>query len=261
MEENKKPSEAQDALQAGKKSDSEDYFADFDFKNLEVSMEEMLKSGVHFGHQKSRKNPKMGEYIFTTRNGMNIIDLEKTMQKLEEALEFLKKVKGEGKEILFVGTKKQAKDMVKSAAKRCGMPYVSERWLGGTFTNFKVIRERARYLTSSQQDLADGKFDKYTKFERMKKAEELEKMERRMGGIKHMANLPGAVFFVDINENDSAVKEAKLMNIPAVALTDTNTDPTRIEYPIPANDDAVSSLHLMLGYVCKALADGSNIKT
>lgn len=255
MEETKEPIKVQDVLQAEKKADSEDYFADFDFKNLEISMEEMLKGGVHFGHQKSRKNPKMEGYIFATRNGMSIINLEKTAEKLTKALEFLKKTKKEGKEILFVGTKKQAKDMVRSAAKRCAMPYVSERWLGGTFTNFKVIRERARYLTSSQQDLADGKFDKYTKFERMKKAEELEKLEKRMGGIKNMVTLPGAVFFIDINENDSAVREARLMKIPIVALTDTNTNPVKIEYPIPANDDAVSAIRLMLGYVCRTLLE------
>ncbi|GBE16822.1 30S ribosomal protein S2 [bacterium BMS3Abin15] len=250
-----KPAKAQDALQTKDKPSSEDYFADFDFKNLETSMEEMLKNGVHFGHQKSRRNPKMDEYIFTTRDGMNIINLQETSEKLEEALEFAKKIKKEGKKILFVGTKKQAKDLTRSAAKRCEMPYSVERWLGGTFTNFKVIRGRTKYLKDSQEDLAKGKFEKYTKFERMKKAEELEKLEKKMGGIKDMDDLPGAVFIVDINENSSAVREAAKVGVPIISLTDTNVDPLKVDYPIPANDDAISSIRLMLGYVCKAIIE------
>lgn len=255
MEKNQKLPTVKNAAEAEKKSDGEGYFADFDFQNLEVSMEEMLKNGVHFGHQKSRRNPKMESYIFTTRNGMNIINLEKTVEKLERALEFVKNIRKEGKEILFVGTKKQAKDLVRSAAKRAGMPYIVERWLGGTFTNFRVIRERTRYLKKSQEDLAAGKYDKYTKFERMKKSEELEKLEKKMGGIKNMADFPGAVFFVDINDSSSAVKEARQMGIPIIAIVDTNTNPSDIEYPIPANDDAVSSLRLMVGYICKAIVE------
>lgn len=250
-----KPVKDKSTLQTEDKSSSEDYFADFDFKNLEVSMESMLKDGVHFGHQKSRKNPKMDEYIFTTRDGMNIIDLQKTSEKLEEAIEFAKKIKKEGKKILFVGTKKQAKDLVRSAAQRCEMPYSVERWLGGTFTNFKAIRGRAKYLKDSQEDLAKGKFEKYTKFERMKKAEELEKLEKKMGGIKEMEDLPGAIFIVDINENNSAVREASKMNTPIIALTDTNVDPTKVDYPIPANDDAISSIRLMLSYICKGIIE------
>ncbi len=250
-----KPAKDQDVLRAKDKSSSEDYFADFDFKNLEINMEEMLKNGVHFGHQKSRRNPKMDEYIFTTRDGMNIIDLQRTSEKLEEAIEFAKKIKKEGKKILFVGTKKQAKNLVKSAAQHCEMPYSVERWLGGTFTNFKTIRGRAKYLKDSQEDLTKGKFEKYTKFERMKKAEELEKLEKKMGGIKEMEDLPGAVFIIDINENSSAVREASKVGVPIISLADTNVDPMKVDYPIPANDDAVSSIRLMLGYICKAIIE------
>jgi small subunit ribosomal protein S2 len=218
----------------------------------------MMKSGVHFGHQKARRNPKMGEYIFGTKNGVNIIDLEKTEQKLKEAAEFIRKIVSEGQQVLFVGTKKQAKRLVESAAKRCGMPYVVERWLGGTFTNFRIISERTRYLREGQEKMQKGEFSKYTKFEQMKIAEELEKLETKMGGIKHMNKLPGAVFVTGLIEDNLAVKEAKIKNIPVVALADTNVDPTQIDYPIPANEDAVSSLRLMVAYVTKAVLDGKS---
>lgn len=231
----------------------ENYFTELNLAKLEVTLEDMLKSGVHFGHQKSRRNPKMDQYIFTTRKGINILDLQKTKDKLEEALEFIKKLKGEGKQILLVGTKLQAKDLVKGAADASGMPYVVERWLGGTFTNFKVIRGRTRYLVESQEKMERGEFKKYTKFEQMKKAEELEKMEKRMGGIKHMSELPAAIFATSVKEDALAIAEAKKMGIPVIAIADTNVNPSQVDYPIPANDDAISSLRLILAYACKAM--------
>lgn len=236
-------------------SKSEDYFAVFDFDNLAVDMRLMLKNGVHFGHQKARRNPKMSEYIFGTKNGINIIDLEKTAAKLTEAMDFVKKIVSEGQQILFVGTKKQAKYLVESAAKRCSMPYVVERWLGGTFTNFRIISERARYLRDGQEKMKKGEYGKYTKFEQMKIGEELEKLEIKMGGIKNMTKFPGAIFVTGIIEDDLAVQEARIKNIPIIALADTNVDPSQIDYPIPANEDAVSALRLMIAYICKAIID------
>lgn len=238
------------------KTKSEDYFAGFDFKALSVDMRLMLKNGVHFGHQKSRKNPKMSEYIFGTKNGINIIDLEKTVKSLEEARQFIEKIVSEGQEILFVGTKKQAKNIVESAARACGMPFVVERWLGGTFTNFKNISGRTKYLRDGQEKMAKGEYAKYTKFEQMKFAEELERMESRMGGIKNMMKFPGAIFVTGVAEDSLAIAEARKKNIPIIALVDTNVDPTIIDYPIPANEDAVSSLRLMVAYVTKAVIDG-----
>jgi small subunit ribosomal protein S2 len=233
----------------------ENYFASLDLSKIEMSLEEMMKAGVHFGHQKARRNPKMDEYIFTTRKGINIIDLQKTQEKIKETLEFVSAAKKAGKNILFVGTKIQAKDLVREVAIACGMPFVSERWLGGTFTNFKVIRGRTRYLVDSEGMLERGEFKKYTKFEQMKKMEELEKMEKRMGGIKNMSDLPGVVFAVSVKEDNLAIAEAKKMGIPVIAIADTNVDPSRIDYPIPANDDAISSIRLILAYVYKAIQE------
>lgn len=247
--------ETQVSTPVAKSAERENYFASVDLSKVEVSLEEMMKAGVHFGHQKARRNPKMDEYIFTTRKGINIIDLEKTQEKIKEAMEFIKGVKKSGKSILFVGTKIQAKKMVREAAEAAGMPFVSERWLGGTFTNFKVIRTRARYLLDGEAMLAQGGFKKYTKFEQMKKIEELEKMEKRMGGIKNMMDLPGAVFAASIKEDGLAIAEAKKLGIPVVAIADTNTNPSDIDYPIPANDDAISSLKLILTYAYKAIVE------
>lgn len=240
---------------AEKKPTSEDSFADFDFSKLKIDLETMLKSGVHFGHQKSRKNPKMDPYIYITRKGISIIDLERTLEKLEEALDFIKELKSSGKQMLFVGTKKQIKDLVKEAAQKCKMSHVTERWLGGTFTNFKVIRSRAKYLKESQEKMERGEFKMYTKLERMKKMEEQEDLERKMGGIKDMSEFPGAVLVVDTKEDNLAVKEAKKVGIPIIGVVDTNCDPSEVDYPIPANDDAVSSVRLILGYICKTLVE------
>ncbi|HOW60432.1 MAG TPA: 30S ribosomal protein S2 [Candidatus Moranbacteria bacterium] len=233
----------------------ENYFSKLDLSKIEVSLEEMMKNGVHFGHQKARRNPKMDEYIFTTRKGINIIDLEKTQEKIKQALEFIQSIKKSGKKILFVGTKIQSKNLVREVAEASGMPFVSERWLGGTFTNFKVIRTRARYLVDNEAMLAKGEFKKYTKFEQMKKIEELEKMEKRMGGIKNMSELPGAIFAASVKEDSLAIAEAKKMGIPVIAIADTNVNPENIDYPIPANDDAISSLRLILAYAYKAILE------
>lgn len=233
----------------------ENYFSSLDLKKIECSLEEMMKSGVHFGHQKARRNPKMNEYIFTTRKGINIIDLEKTQEKIKEAMEFIQGIKKSGKNILFVGTKIQAKDLIKEVAISSGMPFVSERWLGGTFTNFKVIRGRARYLVDNQNMLEKGEFKKYTKFEQMKKIEELEKMEKRMGGIKNMMELPAAIFITSVKEDALAIAEAKKVGVPIIGIVDTNVDPSQIDYPIPANDDAISSLRLILSYAYKAIME------
>lgn len=234
-------------------ADSEDYFAHFDFSGLELSLEDMLKHGVHFGHQKSRKNPRMSEFVFTTRKGINILNLEQTEERLKQAMAFLQQVRAGGKKVLFVGTKKQAQGLVLSLAKRVDMPFITERWLGGTFTNFKVIKGRTGYLKDGQDKMAKGEFKRYTKFEQLKKMEELDDLEKRMGGIKHMTELPGAIFIADVNKDEIAVHEAQKMNIPIIAIVDTNSDPGAIDYPIPANDDAVSSIRLILSYVGKAL--------
>lgn len=248
-------SSAAQSIAGGKNAERDNYFASVDLSKIEVSLEEMMKAGVHFGHQKARRNPKMEEYIFTVRKGINIINLEKTQEKIKEAMEFMGDIKKSGKSILFVGTKIQAKKLVREAAQACEMPYVSERWLGGTFTNFKIIRSRVRYLLDGESMLARGEFKKYTKFEQMKKIEELEKMNRRMGGIKNMTELPGAIFASSIKEDGLAIAEARKMGIPVIAVADTNSDPTKIDYPIPGNDDAISSLRLILTYAYKSIME------
>ncbi len=253
MQENEKQAAAVVATEKDVKN--ENYFSNLDLSKIDGSLEEMMKNGVHFGHQKSRRNPKMDEYIFTVKKGINIIDLEKTQEKVKEALQFIQGLKKAGKNILFVGTKIQAKDLVQETAEACGMPFVVERWLGGTFTNFKVIRSRTRYLVDSQAMLERGEFKKYTKFEQMKKIEELEKMEKRMGGIKNMTELPAAIFVTSVKEDALAIAEARKTGVPIIAIADTNVDPSIIDYPIPANDDAISSLRLILAYAYKGIME------
>lgn len=231
---------------------------ELDFSKLEIDLEQMFKSGVHFGHHKSRKNPKAEEYIFGVRGGINIIDLQKTAEGLSKAMGFISEVAARGEEILFVGTKKQAKRLVGEAAKKCEMPYVNERWLGGTFTNFSIISQRTKYLREGQEKKEKGEYAKYTKFEQMKISEELNRLETKMGGIKNMTKLPGAIFVTGVIEDNLAIKEAKFCKVPIVALVDSNVSPEGIDYPVPANEDAVSSLRLMLSYVVKAVLDGKN---
>lgn len=253
MADNKKATPVSEATTAT--IGNEQYFVDFDFSQVESSLEAMLRAGVHFGHIKSRRFPKMADYIYTTRNGINIFDLQKTAEKLREALGFLASVKKSGRQILFVATKKQAQDLTKSIARRLSMPYVVERWLGGTFTNFPVIRGRAKYLKETQVKLERGEFQMYTKFERQRISEELAKLERTVGGIKEMNELPAAVFVSDVKESSIVIREARKAGIPVVGIVDTNADPSPIDYVIPANDDAVSSLRYILGCVGQAVSN------
>lgn len=236
-------------LVAAADSNGERYFADFAFDSVALSLEAMLKAGVHFGHVKSRRHPRMEPYVFTTRNNINIIDLERATEKLQEALAFLASVKASGKQILFVATRKHARGLTRSLAERLGQPFVVERWLGGTFTNFPMIRERARYLKNQEEKQDKGELKKYTKLEQLRFAEEIEKLEKKVGGIKHMNDLPGAVFIADVKDSGIVVREARHAGVPIVGIVDTNTDPSDIDYPIPGNDDAVSSIRYILSLV------------
>lgn len=226
-----------------------------DFTPSEISLEKLLKNGVHFGHNKSCKDPRMNKFIFGSKRGINIIDLQRTQEKLIEAIEFVKLIKAEKKQILFVGTKKQAKTIVKATAQISDMPHITERWLGGTFTNFGVIRKRAQYLKDSQEQMEAGGFDKYTKLEKLKKFEELEKLENKMGGIKEMRNLPAAIFIADIKTDEIALKEALVAKIPVIAIVDSNVNPNNVDYPIPANDDAVSSIKTIMEYLVSPIVE------
>src|SRR3989344_4126646 len=237
MAEEKKTQEAQAAMSAKKTSpNSDNLFADFDFGTLTLTLEDLLKNGAHSGHQKSRRHPKMSRYVYTTRNGISIINLAQTKVQMERTLKFLETVKKSGKKILFVGTKKQARDLILSAARYCKMPYVVERWLGGTFTNFEAIHKRVKYMLKSRESLEKGDYRKYTKFEQMKKTEEIETLEKKMGGIATMDELPGAIFVTDLKADILAVREAHQRKIPIVAIADTNVDPSLAAYIIPAND-------------------------
>lgn len=233
----------------------ENFFASFDFAKLDVSLEGLLKAGVHFGHLKSRRHPKMDEYIYTTRKNINIVDLQKTSDKLAVAAKFLAEVVKTGKPILFVGMKKQTQDTVKSLAVRLGESYVIDRWLGGTLTNFSCIRSRAKYLNETHVKIEQGEFKKYTKFEQAKKSEEVEKLERKVGGIKNMEQLPGVIVIADVKEAGLVISEARKMHIPVIGITDTNTDPSFVDYPIPGNDDALSSLRTLLGSLGKTVIE------
>ncbi len=230
-----------------------DYFSALDFSKIEATMESLLKAGTHFGHTKSRRHPKMDSFVYTTRNGLNIIDLKKSLEGLESAAAFLASVKKSGKAILCVGTKRQTHDLIRSFAKRFDLPFVVDRWLGGTFTNFSVICGRTKYLRETGEKLARGEYKHYTKFERMKIGENLEKLEKRMGGIKNMKDLPGAIVIADVKESSIVVREARRAGIPIVGVVDTNADPSAIDYPIPGNDDAISSLRLLFAYMGKAI--------
>ncbi len=233
-----------------------EFFSEFDFSRVDDSLESLLKAGVHFGHLKSRRHPRMAEYIFTTRKNINILNLEKTKECLDRAAEFLTSVAKSGKPVLFVGVKKQTHDAVKSLAKRIGMPYVVDRWLGGTLTNYAQIRSRAKYLIEGEASFVAGDFKKYTKLEQQKKQEELEKLEHKVGGLRTMQELPGAIVIADAKEAGLVIKEAEKLHIPLVAITDTNADPGSIDYPIPGNDDALSSLRLLLGLLGRAVEQG-----
>ena len=221
-----------------------------------ISMKQLLEAGVHFGHQTRRWNPKMAEYIFTERNGIYIIDLQKSVKKLEEAYNFVRELSAEGKSVLFVGTKKQAQDSVKEEALRAGAYYVNARWLGGMLTNFATIRRRIARLKQLRTMQEDGTFDLLPKKEVIKLNLEIEKLEKFMGGIKDMTSMPGALFIVDPRKERIAVAEAKKLNIPIVAIVDTNCDPDEIDYVIPGNDDAIRAVKLIAGAMADAIIEG-----
>ena len=221
-----------------------------------VSMKQLLEAGVHFGHQTRRWNPKMAPYIFTERNGIYIIDLQKTVKKLEEAYMVVRDVAANGGEILFVGTKKQAQDSVKEEAIRCGMPYVNARWLGGMLTNFNTIQRRIKRLAQLKTMEADGTFDMLPKKEVIKLNLEIEKLEKFMGGITEMKKQPAAMFIVDPRKERIAVAEAHRLGIPIIAIVDTNCDPDEIDYVIPGNDDAIRAVKLIVGAMADAVIEG-----
>ena len=221
-----------------------------------VSMKQLLEAGVHFGHQTRRWNPKMAQYIFTERNGIYIIDLQKTVKKLDEAYMFVREVAANGGEVLFVGTKKQAGDSIREEAERCGMHYVNARWLGGMLTNFKTITRRIERLAQLRKMEEDGTFELLPKKEVIKLKLEIEKLEKFIGGIKHMKTLPAALFIVDPKKEKIAVSEARKLHIPIVAIVDTNCDPDEIDYVIPGNDDAIRAVKLIAGAMSNAVMEG-----
>ena len=221
-----------------------------------VSMKQLLEAGVHFGHQTRRWNPKMAEYIFTERNGIYIIDLQKTVKKLDEAYMFVRELSANGENVLFVGTKKQAGDSIKEEAERAGAYYVNARWLGGMLTNFKTIRRRIDHLAQLRKMEEDGTFDRLPKKEVVKLELEIEKLEKFLGGIKEMNKLPGALFIVDPRKERIAVAEAHKLGIPIVAIVDTNCDPDEIDYVIPGNDDAIRAVRLIASAMADAITEG-----
>ncbi len=221
-----------------------------------VSMKQLLEAGVHFGHQTRRWNPKMAPYIFTERNGIYIIDLQKTVRMLEDAYSFVREVASNGDTVLFVGTKKQAGDSIREEAERAGIHYVNARWLGGMLTNFKTIRRRIERLNQLRQMEADGTFERLPKKEVIKLDLEIEKLEKFLGGIKEMKKLPGALFIVDPRKERIAVSEARKLGIPIVAIVDTNCDPDEIDHIIPGNDDAIRAVKLIAQTMANAYIEG-----
>ena len=221
-----------------------------------ISMKQLLEAGVHFGHQTRRWNPKMAQYIFTERNGIYIIDLQKTVRKVDEAYAFVRDVAMEGKTVLFVGTKKQAQESIESEAKRCNMFYVNNRWLGGMLTNFRTIRTRIDRLNQIDKMEQNGQFDVLPKKEVAKLQHEREKLQANLGGIREMKKLPGAMFVVDPRKEHIAVTEARALGIPIVGIVDTNCDPDEIDYVIPGNDDAIRAVKLIAGKMADAVLEG-----
>lgn len=221
-----------------------------------ISMKQLLEAGVHFGHQTRRWNPKMAEYIFTERNGIYIIDLQKTVKKVEEAYQVMKEIAAEGKTILFVGTKKQAQEAIEEEAKRCGMFYVNQRWLGGMLTNYKTIKNRIDRLRELERMEEDGTFDVLPKKEVIKLRHEMERLEKFLGGIKDMTEPPEAIFVVDPRKERIAIKEAHKLGIPVISIVDTNCDPDEADYVIPGNDDAIRAVKLITATMANAVIEG-----
>ncbi|MCT4596382.1 MAG: 30S ribosomal protein S2 [Vallitalea sp.] len=222
-----------------------------------ISMKQLLEAGVHFGHQTRRWNPKMAEYIYTERNGIYIIDLQKTVGKVDDAYNAIKEVVAEGGNVLFVGTKKQAQDAIKTEAERCGMYYVNQRWLGGMLTNFKTIQARIRRLKNIEKMQEDGTFDVLPKKEVIKLKLEMEKLEKNLGGIKEMKDIPDVMFIVDPRKEKIAIQEAHILGIPIVSIVDTNCDPEEVDYVIPGNDDAIRAVKLIVGKMADAVIEAN----
>ena len=224
----------------------------------QISMKSLLEAGVHFGHQKRRWNPKMRQYIFAHRNGIHIIDLQQTLQHIERACQFIEDTAAEGKKVVFVGTKKQASDTVESEAQRSGSFYINTRWLGGTLTNFKTIQARIDYLVQLETMKEKGEFQLRTKREALKLDDSVARLNRYLGGIKEMTEMPGVLFVIDVGKESIAVAEARRVGVPIVALVDTDCDPTLIDYPIPGNDDAIRSIRLVTTRIADAVIEGRN---
>ncbi len=225
-----------------------------------IPMKALLEAGVHFGHRTRRWHPKMRQYIFTERNGIHIIDLQQTVGKLEEAYNFVRDTVAEGGLVLFVGTKRQAQETVLQEAIRAQMPYVSNRWLGGTLTNFRTIRSRVDYLIKLEERQATGELDKLPKKEALLLTREMQRLQVRLGGLKEMRRLPKALFVVDVRHEENAILEAITLNIPLVAMVDTNSNPDPIAYPIPANDDAIRAVKLITAKMADAALEGKNVR-
>jgi small subunit ribosomal protein S2 len=221
-----------------------------------ISMKQLLEAGVHFGHQTRRWNPKMAEYIFTERNGIYIIDLQKTVKKVDDAYFFIREVAMAGQDVLFVGTKKQAQDSIKEEAERSGQFFVNNRWLGGMLTNFKTIRKRIDRLNELNAMEADGTFEVLPKKEVIKLKKEMEDLEKNLGGIKNLKKIPGAMFVVDPRKERNAILEAKKLGIPVVAIVDTNCDPDEVDFVIPGNDDAIRAVKLIAAKIADAIIEG-----
>jgi small subunit ribosomal protein S2 len=225
-----------------------------------LTMKSLLEAGVHFGHRTQRWNPKMKPFIFTERNGIHIIDLQQTLVRLEQAYDRVRDTVAEGGTVVFVGTKKQAAENLALAAESCGMPYVNERWLGGTLTNWLTIKQRIGYLLELEQRREIGDFERLPKKESLKLQQLIEKLNRRLGGMKHMTRLPDLLFVVDVRREAIAVKEGKILNIPVIAMVDTNCDPDPIDLVIPSNDDAIRAIKLIVGHMADAVTEGMQIR-
>lgn len=220
------------------------------------TLEELLKSGAHFGHKVSKWHPKMAPYIYGNKNNVHVINLEKTVECLKKVLDYVKTLASQGRIILFVATKEQSKDVIKKTAEDCGMPYVSEHWIGGLLTNFKELQKRVKHLIKLEEDKARGKLEKYTKKERLDFDTEIKKLNKMFGGVKKMEKAPDAIFIIDIKREKTALREAVRKGIPIIAVVDTNVNPESVAYPIPANDDALKSLEVIIAAIGEAVMEG-----
>lgn len=225
-----------------------------------VSMKELLETGVHFGHRSRKWNPKMDEFIFTSRNGVHIIDLQQTLANLNEVHDMIRDTAVRGGNVLFVGTKRQAQDAIQLEAERSGSPYVNQRWLGGTLTNWKTIKQRIDTLKRLERERDEGVFDLLVKKERLMKQRQIERLQFRLGGLRNMERLPSILFVVDVIRESTAVREANVMGIPVIAMVDTNGDPDNIDYVLPANDDAIRAIRLLTAAIADAVLEGRNLR-